>query len=547
MIRRIWTILLLLLGNSLLLLSQNYKIGDVIVNPDGSKGVVFYVNDNRTGGWMVAIEDASSGCAWGKRTTIQNLPLTGSSDQFRFDLLLPELNGYNNTGIIRAKAQSPNSGWPSPYAAGVVDYAHGWYLPSIGQLRILYANLALLEANVDPDAGFTSLLNANNKFYWSSTQKNQDYAYAVKAVDGTISSSAYKTTSSNYAVRAIRDFTMTGGFATYQWNPTNEVTPDIYVSPTETTEYTVTAFMGTSCYATDSQTITVVHVEDTVFSETACESYEWKGTTYTTSGTYTKPNTTPEGCNYTLTLNLTILPPMSVTVTADDPEICEGDSTTLHAVVPQPDFYAPGDILCTDGTIVKAANWPVSGKTAKGIVFYVDRSGKHGWVVDKDITRCQAPNFYNEPTVKWSSNNYATRDIPGLTNYDSWKDAIKDFDGYSNTQIVREYTAVTTGSIETYPAAGSVDFEHGWYIPAAGQLNILFGEILVVNTSLSLSGIGGSQISPDGEMWSSTEFATSDYTNVRVLKLQLSGDYGTGRIMHDDKKQKRTLRAVKTF
>lgn len=44
--------------------------GSVITNPDGSMGVVFYTNPTGTGGTMVALDDASDGCAWGNEEDI---------------------------------------------------------------------------------------------------------------------------------------------------------------------------------------------------------------------------------------------------------------------------------------------------------------------------------------------------------------------------------------------------------------------------------------------------------------------------------------------
>ncbi|MCR5645278.1 MAG: hypothetical protein K6F96_02640 [Bacteroidales bacterium] len=240
---------------------------------------------------------------------------------------------------------------------------------------------------------------------------------------------------------------------------------------------------------------------------------------------------------------------LNVSINLENTEICEGEEVILHAIVPPAVFYAPGDILCTDGSVVKPSNWPC-GKTAKGIVFYVDASGQHGWAVDKNITPCRVSNDLNNTVVKWSSNTYSSNvkgDVPGLHNYNQWKDAVKDFDGYSNTRIIREYTHVTTNDSATFPAAWSVDFDNGWYLPAAGQLNVLFGEILLVNASLALSGVGGTQISTAGDLWSSTEFLSPDYTYTRALKIQLNGNSGTGRVIHEEKKQKKTLRAVINF
>ena len=53
--------------------AQSYQIGDVIQNSDGSQGVVFYINPSRTGGWMVALQDASPSCPWGTSSDIPNL------------------------------------------------------------------------------------------------------------------------------------------------------------------------------------------------------------------------------------------------------------------------------------------------------------------------------------------------------------------------------------------------------------------------------------------------------------------------------------------
>lgn len=40
-----------------------------------------------------------------------------------------------------------------------------------------------------------------------------------------------------------------------------------------------------------------------------------------------------------------------------------------------------GDVLCTDGSTVKAADYAGGSKTARGVVFYVDTTGQHGWAV----------------------------------------------------------------------------------------------------------------------------------------------------------------------
>ena len=76
-----------------------------------------------------------------------------------------------------------------------------------------------------------------------------------------------------------------------------------------------------------------------------------------------------------------------------------------------------------------------------------------------------------------------------------------DLDGYSNTQKIR-----AAGNASMYPAAYAVDFVNGWYIPAAGQLRLLYGEFVTLNASLQI--VDGIQFPMDHQnyYWSSTEY-----------------------------------------
>ncbi len=171
--------------------STNYAIGSLVTNPDGSRGVVFHLNQDGTEGLMVALEDASEGCAWGPATDIVNL----KSVPFNDITALNDLSGYLNTGIIRA-AQGIDNG----YAASTVDYANGWYLPSAGELRKLYAALPFVESAITA-AGGTTLAEGN---YWSSTE----YSASDALVPSFAMSNAGKTSSCR--VRAIRQFVAAG-------------------------------------------------------------------------------------------------------------------------------------------------------------------------------------------------------------------------------------------------------------------------------------------------------------------------------------------------
>ena len=89
-----------------------------------------------------------------------------------------------------------------------------------------------------------------------------------------------------------------------------------------------------------------------------------------------------------------------------------------------------GDILCTDGSTVRPEQFASSGKTADGIVFYVDGNENYGWAVSLE---CQAVN------TDWvTSAHYGDMyDIPMLDNFEYSREAMYDLDGYNNTDIIR--------------------------------------------------------------------------------------------------------------
>ena len=152
-----------------------------------------------------------------------------------------------------------------------------------------------------------------------------------------------------------------------------------------------------------------------------------------------------------------------------------------------------GDILCTDGSTVSREAFPTSGKTAEGVVFFVDGDDQQGWAVSLE---CQATNTH------WVAPDYYSPyyDIPALPNCEYSREALYDNEGFYNTTIIRE-----THGANWYPAAWSVDFDHGWYLPAAGQLRWLIAYVNEVNASLAV--VNGTALTDNHPQWywSSTE------------------------------------------
>ena len=98
-----------------------------------------------------------------------------------------------------------------------------------------------------------------------------------------------------------------GGTApySYAWN-TPEAQTDATLSNLAEGEYTVIVTDANGCSATSSIEITTPDEIAVSIADTACNSYDWNGTTYTETGEYTQTLQTAEGCDSVVTLQLTI-------------------------------------------------------------------------------------------------------------------------------------------------------------------------------------------------------------------------------------------------
>ena len=335
------------------------------------------------------------------------------------------------------------------------------------------------------------------------------------------------------------------GLATFHWNLPDGVnliygqgtaTANLYFTDDAPNPAYISLTGANGCGSGDIP-ITVTHspTYHIFFQDSLCTGHDYHNYGFArqdSTGWYTFTNryTTVDGCDSVRILQLLVTGTPTLTALAQPAEICVGQGTTVHALGQNASFsqggnvpaVAIGDILCTDNSIVKPSAWPVAGKTAKGIVFYVDNTGAHGWAV----------HLQDQGTsVQWTPSGQYT-DIPTLTNYTNARDAITDLNGYSNTQKIRN-----AGNATKYPAAYAVDFANGWYLPAAGQLRLLFGEIVTLNASLQV--VGGTQF-PMNEYfwyWSSTEYGQSYAWSVNY----------NGYVTYSSKNHNNRVRSVRAF
>ena len=236
-----------------------------------------------------------------------------------YQQLLNDTAGYANTQALRNYQNNSTT-----YAAGKVDFAHGWVLPSPTQLSMLYGQLPFIASAIT-GAGGTAL---GYNQYWCSAEYSASNAWCVDF--GTNYWSGYftnvaKTTSCR--VRAVRSFSnmavVYDTSLTYQWN-TGSTQPYINVSPSQTTTYTVTGTTEFGCSNTAEQTIIVGTGAAQTIYDTVCQGagYEANGFTITeaetgTAGTLTRSRTlTTAGCSSNLTLQLMVKSPVAELVEA---------------------------------------------------------------------------------------------------------------------------------------------------------------------------------------------------------------------------------------
>jgi hypothetical protein len=179
-----------------------------------------------------------------------------------------------------------------------------------------------------------------------------------------------------------------------------------------------------------------------------------------------------------------------------------------------------GDILCTNGVYVSPANYEASGLEAMGVIFYVNSTGQHGWAVALEDTGSFKFVNVNSPYTP-------------LPDYSTIRAAIYDVDGQFNTQ---EILAFESNSNYFFPAVEALDVANGWYLPAIGQLNYLYGNLVEVNEGLAAAGGALFIMNNSWGYWSSTEGNSSWW----VL-------YSTGKIALQAPNNTHLVRGVRNF
>ena len=145
--------------------------------------------------------------------------------------------------------------------------------------------------------------------------------------------------------------------------------------------------------------------------------------------------------------------------------------------------------------------WGGYGTDQTGIPTYnkADASNSYGYLPQANGSYSSTPNLSGDYTT-WTSG------------------ALSDFNGKANSDVIKTITTNGTSSSKSYAPMGILlnkfndanNEENGgytdWYIPACGQLSLMFLNMTAINTALT--AIGGQTIASD-TYWSSSEYSSN--------------------------------------
>jgi hypothetical protein len=160
--------------------------GFVHVGDEIEGGIVFYVDASGKHGLVSAATDQSTEAEWG----CYGSPISGAD---------ANAVGTGNQNTIDIEAGCSTAGTAADICANLTQGAYpDWFLPSMGELNLMYENIGKGNAyglgNVGGFAAFD---------YWSSTEAGSSGAWVQRFSDGKLNIN-FKF--SNYYVRAIRAF-----------------------------------------------------------------------------------------------------------------------------------------------------------------------------------------------------------------------------------------------------------------------------------------------------------------------------------------------------
>ncbi|MCL2596155.1 MAG: DUF1566 domain-containing protein [Paludibacter sp.] len=162
--------------------SVTISVEKLVIGLNYLGGIVAYIDETEKHGFIAAPSDQNTGIRWNNGSYITT-GATGTAVG----------TGQSNTILI---VQACGDG---SYAAKLCDDLElngysDWFLPSIGELNILFQNRDLI-------GGFST--SGSSTSYWSSSEYSNSYAWYQNFINGAMSNALENY---NYRVRAVRAF-----------------------------------------------------------------------------------------------------------------------------------------------------------------------------------------------------------------------------------------------------------------------------------------------------------------------------------------------------
>lgn len=339
-------ILYILLQLAVLLgFGQVYHVGDLYTAEDGSQGIVFFVRTDGSG-WAVALHEEAGILPW-SLTEVDIPALPNYSSTFP-QALLADTSGYTNTQQIRNFYGANNL-----YAAGAMDFEHGWYLPAVGQLAMIYAQLPLIQSALLA-AGGMPLVTTEGVYgdfygvsYLSSTEISAQSAGSLCFIDdpGNVLYTNATGTPKPYEkiyptrVRAVHNIPAPNNVydstLTYLWN-TGSTEPHFHDVPLQSSTYVVTVSNAYGCTNTDSASVMVIDNNPQTIYDTVCQGAGYSNYGFTVSSQETAEageivrayTISAVDCESEITLILTVVPHDTVQIEQTASESFEWNGVT---------------------------------------------------------------------------------------------------------------------------------------------------------------------------------------------------------------------------
>lgn len=284
-----------------------------------------------------------------------------------------------------------------------------------------------------------------------------------------------------------------------------------------------------------------------------------------TTGQYTTYYDVGEGCDSTAILNLIVLD-----VSFDD-EMCEPYpfSFNINVTTPPLEFSRPrpsvGDVLCTDGTVLRPDSFETSGKTAMGVVFYIDPR-----FADHSVGLAIALYDAYPDSCDWATRDYIStvHSYPIIQGDVNFYEAMADMDGYGNSMDIMNtsggykerapawyYCWYYDHTNPTVPGAAFPNHKK-WYLPSCGELNyVLANKYMIARTLKLLNALGVAEPLrdshryykdgnfPDTKYWTSTETTSQG----SAYSISSNGQLNNRNGKQSDSINPRYVRAVIQF